>query len=125
MLTNKIISLTHIYFSPLVTSSLYLPLRELFIDNVVLKKKMFLLRIARWVGSGSVTVKNLADPEHQLPEPPECFDEDILPRVFTFSEQILKPVVLQYNRQSYYYNERPEKSLTTSRLLVYAYSTSH
>jgi hypothetical protein len=70
--TYLIISLTEVYFFPLVTSSIYLPLWKLFISNV---EKLFLLTIVRCVGSGSgsesldtnpriQTRKNLTDLEH-------------------------------------------------------------
>jgi hypothetical protein len=51
----KILSLTHVLFFLLVTSTLYLSLWVLFLSVMWCFKKLFLLTITRrWVGSGSV-----------------------------------------------------------------------
>ncbi len=48
----KIVKFKSVYLLPLVTKSIYLPLRELKIGNVVFKKTFLLTIVRRWVTSG-------------------------------------------------------------------------
>jgi hypothetical protein len=53
----KITDLFYVYFFPLNTKNIYLPLSELFIStrNTVFKKKFMLTIVKRWIGSGSAS----------------------------------------------------------------------